>query len=127
GRAGQRAQRTEFHGSQRGSSRTRRLLSLCAQLSIVVMVVALAQGVAVPQRLTPKAAAATSCPADGCAVTIDARDFPTGDPLDSFNYIINLDNTKLPSDPLSLSTESNSPIMAEGGDSHPTSHLPAGR
>ena len=34
--------------------------------------------------------------AGSCSVTIDATDFPTGAPLANFNYIINLDNSKLP-------------------------------
>src|ERR1700759_3388302 len=52
------------------------------------------------------AAAASACPSGGCAVTIDARDFASGNPLASFNFIVNLDNSKLPSDPHGLSTES---------------------
>ena len=53
--------------------------------------------------------------AGSCTVTIDAFDFGSGGPLDSgFTYVINVDNTKLPSDPLALSTESNSPIVREG-------------
>jgi hypothetical protein len=71
--------------------------------------------------------AASACPSGGCAVTIDARDFASGNALASFNFIVNLDNTKLPSDPHALSTESNSPIVAEGGDGHKTVHLRAGR
>ncbi|HXH98290.1 MAG TPA: hypothetical protein VNH40_13875 [Gaiellaceae bacterium] len=70
---------------------------------------------------------ATSCPGSLCSVTIDARDFATQAPLTSFSFLVNEDNTKLPSDPNSLSTESNSPIVAEGGDGHPTVQLPAGR
>ncbi len=79
-----------------------------------------------PLTTQPVVAAPASCGA-GCSVTIDARDFPTGDPLANFHYIINLDNTKLPSDPLALSTESNSPIVREGGDDRPTVSLPDGR
>jgi hypothetical protein len=71
--------------------------------------------------------AATACPTAGCTVTVDARDFASGNPLADFNYVINTDNSKLPSDPLGLSTESNSPIVAEGGQAHPTVTLPAGR
>ena len=79
------------------------------------------------------ALAATACPAGGCTVTVDVRDFatardnPAAGQLTNFNYIINVDNTKLPSDPLALSTESNSPIVAEGDQSRPTVKLPAGR
>ena len=60
------------------------------------------------------------CPAGGCSVTIDARDFPSGTPLANFNYIINLDNTKLPNDPKALNTESNSPIVREGDQTRNT-------
>ncbi len=60
-------------------------------------------------------------------MTIDARDFPTGTPLANFNFIINIDNTKLPSDPLALSTESNSPVVKEGDQDHATVTLPDGR
>ena len=94
----------------------------------LAMMVVLSASVFVPSA-TPLAAplpAPTTCGA-GCQVTIDARDFPTGDPLATFNFIVNLDNTKLSTDPLSLSTESNSPIVAIGGDSHPTVTLPDGR
>jgi hypothetical protein len=77
--------------------------------------------------VTSPAQAASSCPAAGCAVTVDARDFASGNPLADFNFVVNLDNTKLPSDPLGLSTESNSPVMAEGGSGHTTVNLPKGR
>src|SRR5215472_3621159 len=80
--------------------------------------------------LTPSvtsAQAATSCPAGGCTVTVNGLDFSTKDPLTTYNFVVNVDNTKLPSDPLSLSTESNSPIVAEGDQAHPTVLLPAGR
>lgn len=65
--------------------------------------------------------------AGNCSVTIDARDFPSDIPLANFNYIINVDNTKLPSDPLALNSESFSPIVREGGQAHPTVTLPDGR
>src|SRR6476469_7820186 len=67
-------------------------------------------------------------PAGSCTVTIDAFDFGSGGPLDSgFTYVINVDNTKLPSDPLGLSTESNSPIVREGDQDRPSVTLPDGR
>jgi len=94
-----------------------------AGMSVVAVVVALLPPVAVAQ----PAVAATACPAGGCAVTVDVRDFPTAQPLANFNYLINLDNTKLSGDPLALSTESNSPIVAEGNQDRTTVHLPAGR
>jgi hypothetical protein len=78
--------------------------------------------------LAPRAQAAPStCGSDGCAVTIDARDFASGDPLANFSYIVNVDNTKLPNDPLALSTESNSPIVREGDQDRATVNLPDGR
>src|SRR5262245_21767995 len=53
------------------------------------------------------AAAATSCgegdptiAAGTCHITVDLRDYPTGAPLTNFNYIVNVDNSKLPGDPL---------------------------
>src|SRR5690242_7370155 len=94
-----------------------------AGMSVVAIVVALLPPVAVAHA----AAAATACPDGGCAVTVDVRDFPTAQPLATFNYLINLDNTRLASDPLALSTESNSPIVAEGNQDRTTVHLPAGR
>jgi hypothetical protein len=62
-----------------------------------------------------------------CTVTIDALDFGSGNPLDTFTYVINVDNTKLPSDPLGLSTESNSPIVREGDQDRTSVTLPDGR
>jgi hypothetical protein len=73
-----------------------------------------------------KAAPAT-CGAGGCAVTVDARDFTSGDPLASFTYIVNVDNTKLPNDPLALNTESNSPIVRVGDQDRRTVNLPDGQ
>ncbi|WP_426594685.1 hypothetical protein ACPPVS_03920 [Cellulomonas sp. McL0617] len=58
---------------------------------------------------------------------MDARDLPTGTALANFNYIINVDNSKLPTDPLGVSTESNSKIVAEGNQGKTTASLPAGR
>ncbi len=62
-----------------------------------------------------------------CTVTINALDFPTGAPLANFNYIISVDNTKLPSDPLALSTESNSPNVRIGNQDRTSFTLPDGR
>src|SRR4029077_15209868 len=56
----------------------------------------------------PRAQAATTCGA-GCHVTVNGLDFRSGAALANFTFIVNLDNSKLPSDPLSLSTETNSP------------------
>jgi hypothetical protein len=77
--------------------------------------------------LTPVAVAADSCPGGTCHVTIDARDLPTGNPLEHFNYVVNVDNTKLPTDPNALSTESNSPVIREGDEQRKTVDLPPGR
>lgn len=77
--------------------------------------------------------AATACPEAGCALTVDVRDYatardnPAGGQLANFTYLVNADNTKRPDDPLALSTESNSPIVAEGDQSRRTVNLPAGR
>jgi hypothetical protein len=82
-------------------------------------------------------AAPSTCGSDGCAVlTIDARDFTTGDPLANFTYIINVDNsryinpaTRQPVDPFPryVTTESNSPIVREGDQDRTTVNLPDGR
>ena len=106
-----------------------RLLLVAGVVTIVVSALAPSIGVAAPTngpaaRTAPLAA---PCPDGGCAITIDARDFASGSPLTDFNYIINVDNTKLPDDPLALSTESNSPIVRVGGDSRRTVNLPDGR
>ncbi len=113
-------------GSSRWTRSSRRQLSIgwIARIAVVVLVGAFLPAMAFPKA---PAQAATTCPAGGCAVTVDARDFGSGTPLASFNFIVNKDNTKLPSDPLALSTESNSPIVAVGGNSHPTVHVPDGR
>src|SRR5262245_37425010 len=80
----------------RGSSRW----TAAAQIAVLGVLAAMVQSVATlsPQLAAP-AEAAASCPAAGCAVTVDARDFASGAPLEHFNYIVNRDNTKLPSDP----------------------------
>src|SRR5262249_51580475 len=62
-----------------------------------------------------------------CTVTLPAGEFASTNPLSSFNYIVNVDNTKLPSDPLSLSTESNSPMVRTGNQDRPSFTLPDGR
>src|SRR5262249_16790869 len=62
-----------------------------------------------------------------CSVTIDAHDFASGAALTDFNYIINLDNSKLPDDPLALNSESNSPIVREGNHDRAQVTLPDGR
>src|SRR5690349_17319111 len=77
--------------------------------------------------LAQPAQAATTCPTGGCTVHVSGFDFTSGAPLTDFTYIVNVDNSKRSSDPLSLSTESNSPVVAEGDASRTTLHLDAGR
>src|SRR5919198_6015134 len=108
----------------RRTSRRRRTVGWIARLSVLSVVGAFLNAVALP---TAPAQAATACPAAGCAVTVDVHDFASGSPLPNFNFIVNVDNTKLPSDPLALSTESNSPIVALGNQDRRTVNLPAGR
>src|SRR5262245_33124155 len=119
------------HGGDQGAAGTRgRRTSRRSIRSVLVAVLAVVAASLVPlviQTATAPAHAATSCPAEGCTVTIDAHDFASGSPLANFTFIVNDDNSKLPSDPLSLSTESNSPIVAEGNDQHNTVTLPEGR
>ena len=114
--------------TQRRWRRSRRRLARVA--GFVTLIVAASFLPALRPALTPHAHAATSCPADGCSVTVNGLDFSTGDPLTTYNFVVNVDNTKLPTDPLpgdTLSTESNSPIVAEGDQDQPTVTLPEGR
>src|SRR5262245_30798967 len=97
----------------RPKSRLARVRRFVAWVGTSALVVTVVPAVGVLTVVAPPAAAADSCPAGGCSVTVDARDFKSGLPLAHFNYIVNVDNTKLPSDPTSLSTESNSPIVRE--------------
>jgi hypothetical protein len=104
---------------------SRRTLPLVPRLVMMaVLALSVLPAVAIP---VPVALAAPSSCGAGCSVTIDARDFESGAALTSFSFVINVDNSKLPTDPLSLNTESNSPIAAEGGDAHRTVRLPDGR
>lgn len=68
-----------------------------------------------------------STQATATGITVDAHDFASGGVLSTFNYIVNVDNTKLPSDTLSLNTESNSPIVKKGDQGHTSLDLPDGR
>ncbi len=115
----------------RGLRRWGRQIALAGSVAVMAAFLPAVEGL-----MSAQAAPHPPCPVNGCQVTIDAQDFHTGNSLANFNFIINLDNTKLPSDPLALSTESNSPIMAEGGCStlacngpqdRKTVPLPAGR
>ena len=110
-------------------------------MAIVALVVALTPALAsLSPSLAPRAEAApATCGTDAigsCQVTVDARDFASGDPLTNFTYVINVDNsryinptTRQPVDdfPRYLTTESNSPIVREGDQSRPTVTLPNGR
>lgn len=62
-----------------------------------------------------------------CTVTIDVHDFASGLALADYTFIVNVDNTKLPSDPLALDSESFSPIVRTGGNDRTTFTLPDGR
>jgi hypothetical protein len=107
----------------------RRRLTRGIRAAIVVLVAGLLPAlVSLNASLAPRAKAApSSCGSGGCAVTVDARDFASGTPLADFSYIVNVDNTKLPNDPLALSTESNSPVVREGNQDRATVNLPDGR
>jgi Polysaccharide lyase family 4, domain II len=101
-----------------------------AWVTALVLAISFLPAAVWPATVAP-AQAATVCPGvdtahpDGmCTVTVNGIDFSTGAPLASFNFIVNVDNSKLPSDPLSLSTESNSPIVATGNQDHRTVTLP---
>jgi hypothetical protein len=107
-----------------------------ARAAVAVLVGALLTPVVGSTALVSPAQAATACPAAGCAVTVDARDFASHTALPHFNYIINVDNTRFvdpktrqPTDPFPkyVTTESNSPIVREGNESRATVNLPAGR
>jgi hypothetical protein len=95
-----------------------------AWVTALVLAIAFLPAVVWPTT-APRAQAATTCGA-GCHVTVNAQEL-SGAPIANFTFIVNLDNTKLPADPLSLSTESNSPIVATGDQSRRTVTLPAGR
>src|SRR5215831_12608220 len=101
--------------------------STVARVAALGLLAGLLTALPVALSATTPARAATSCPADGCAVTVDAHDFASGSALANFNFIVNNDNSKPPSDPLALSTESYTPLVAEGNQDRKTVNLPAGR
>jgi large repetitive protein len=120
------------HGSSSASGgRTRRRRRARRRQAVSVYAVVLAVFAsfltALVTTTTTAAQAAASCPGGLCKVTVDARDLLSGAALAHFNFVVNVDNTKLASDPLALSTESNSPIAAEGTETHNQVQLPAGR
>jgi large repetitive protein len=131
------SRRTTHPRTHRSRRHARRRLAF-ARAAIVVTVAALLPGLlSLSSSLAPRATAApATCGADGCAVTVDARDLPSGDPLANFNFVVNVDNTRYidpatrkPVDPFPsyVTTESNSPIVREGDQAHATVHLPDGR
>ncbi|WP_248958796.1 hypothetical protein [Sphaerisporangium perillae] len=71
--------------------------------------------------------------AQAASITIEAHDLATGATLPAFQYLVNVDNTRLPDNPDPAlrtglaATESNSPIVAEGDQTRPTLTLPDGR
>jgi large repetitive protein len=115
---------------RRRTTRSRLALNLRALIVLLLagMLPALAS---LSTSATQAAHAATACTGPGnpatCAVTVNAFNLQNHTALANFNYIINKDNTKLPTDPLALSTESNSPVVAEGNQLRRTVNLPAGR
>ncbi len=92
----------------------------------VLALVAAALVPLVSQTTAPVAAAPATC-GTGCQVTVNATDFATGNTLPAYSFIVSVDNTKLPSDELALSTKSNSPTVATGSKASPTVTLPDGR
>src|SRR5215475_14244002 len=101
--------------------------SMAARVAILGVLASLLTALPVASSVTTQARAASSCPAAGCAVTVDAHDFASGNPLANFNFIVNDDNTKPPSDPLALSTESYTPIVAAGDQTRNTVTLKPGK
>ena len=113
-----------------------RRLAWVARAAVLAVVAALLPAVA---STGSPAQAATTCGTEdpgACSVTVDARDFASGAPLEHFNYIINLDNsryidpnTRQPVDPFPkyVTTESNSSIVREGNEDRATVTLPDGR
>ncbi|GAA4250544.1 hypothetical protein GCM10022255_039640 [Dactylosporangium darangshiense] len=111
-------------------------LRFTTRAAVLALVGGLLPPVAALAVLATPAQAATACPAAGCAVTVDARDFVSHTALPHFNYIINVDNTRFvdpatrqPKDPFPkyVTTESNSPIVREGNEARKTVNLPPGR
>ena len=58
-------------------------------------------------------------------VTVVARDFASQSALSKYNFIVNVDNTKLPGNPVALNTESNSAIVAIGNQTDNAVTLPS--
>ncbi|UQX88809.1 hypothetical protein M6D93_02120 [Jatrophihabitans telluris] len=107
-----------------------RILAITFALALTPFVAAVSPSIA------PKAHAATSCPPTLCAVTVNAFDYASGAALPQYNFIVNVDNTRYvdpvtrqPVDPFPkyVTTESHSPLVSQGSDSHRTVQLDAGR
>ena len=89
-------------------------------LAMVAAVLPLAGAV-----LAQPAEAATTCPSGGCTVNVSGFDFTSNTALNDFTYIVNVDNSKLPSDPLSLSHGEQQPDRRRGRPAPRTTvHLP---
>src|SRR5262249_19265145 len=101
--------------------------STAARGAILALLASFLTALGVASSGTSPAQAAASCPDAGCAVTVDAHDFASGDALTNFTFIVNKDNTKLPSDSLALSSESYTPIVATGDQDRATVDLQPGR
>src|SRR5215469_9299443 len=114
----------QFRGHRMDQWRGR---STAARVAVLGVLASLLTALPVASSVIAPARAASACPPAGCAVTVDAHDFASGNALTNFNFIVNDDNTKLPSDPQALSTESYTPIVAEGDQDRNTVNLPAGR
>ncbi len=118
-----------------GAGRHRRRIppTIAKLLSLIASGVIVASGLqfaSVPAALAAPPDCGSGNPANAagtCSVTIDVRDFSTGLTLPTFNYIVNVDNSKLPSDPNSLSNESHSPMVRIGNQDRTSFTLPDGR
>jgi hypothetical protein len=96
-----------------GRSRRRLSLLLLAALATAALLVQFSAG----------SAGATA--QSTASFTVDARDFASQTTLPHFNYIVNVDNTKLPGNSLALSTESFSPIVKVGNENTGSISLPS--
>jgi Polysaccharide lyase family 4, domain II len=129
---------SRFTIPERGASRRRRRSAIGRLSSLFAAAMLLGSGLPFTSVAIVAAAPATCGDAPdlhtgemtdqgSCNVTIDALDFTSGDPLEDFTYIINIDNSKLSDDPLALNTESNAPLVRTGDQDRPTVTLPDGR
>src|SRR6266480_3200868 len=119
-----RVKASQFRGRRLDQMRGR---TTAVRIAIQGVLASLLTALPVASSTTTAAQAASSCPANGCTVTVDAHDFASGNALANFTFIVNDDNSKLPGDPLALNSESYTPIVAEGDQDQTTVNLPAGR